>query len=60
MFKDIAQAERIRASNCYRTLAQWKEIQLSLWLILNPKNSSEDLEIGIEGETFEISEMYSA
>jgi rubrerythrin len=60
LFKAIAYAERIHAFNHYRNIRSEGDALTVSMAAFGSKTSSEDLQIGIDGETFEIEEMYPA
>jgi len=60
LFKAIAYAERIHASNHYRNIRSEGDALTTSMAAFGSKTTSEDLQIGIDGETFEIEEMYPA
>ena len=60
LFKAVSYAERIHASNHYRNIrTKGPDVTVSM-AGFGSTNTLEDLEIGIEGETFEMEEMYPA
>ena len=60
LFEAIAYAERIHASNHYRNIRSVGDALTVSMAGFGSKTRSEDLQIGIDGETFEIEEMYPA
>mgnify|MGYP005831051479 CR=1 FL=1 len=60
LFKAIAYAERVHASNHYNNIRTKGGNPTFAMAGFGSRNSSEDLEIAIEGETYEVSEMYPA
>ncbi len=60
LFKAIAYAERIHASNHYRNIRSEGDALTVSMAAFGSKTTSEDLQTGIDGETFEIEEMYPA
>ncbi len=60
LFTAVASAERIHASNHYRNImSKGGSVTVSMAVFVT-RNTSEDLQAGIDGETFEINEMYPA
>ncbi len=60
MFKAISHAERIHAGNHFRNITSRGGYTTISAAAFGSKNPSEDLQAGIDGETFEIKEMYPA
>ena len=60
LFEAIAYAERIHASNHYRNIRSEGDAMTTSMAAFGSKTTSEDLQIGIDGETFEVEEMYPA
>ena len=60
LFEAIAYAERIHASNHYRNIRSEGDALTVSMAAFGSKTTSEDLQIGIDGETFEVEEMYPA
>ena len=60
LFEAVAYAERIHASNHYRNIKSEGDALTVSMAGFGSKNTSEDIQIGIDGETFEIEEMYPA
>ena len=60
LFKAIAYAERVHASNHYRSIRSEGDALTVSMAAFGSKTTSEDLQIGIDGERFEIDEMYPA
>lgn len=58
LFNAIALAERIHAGNHFRNILSKGGFQTVSASVFGGRNTSEDLQAGIDGETFEISEMY--
>jgi len=58
LFTAIADAERVHASNHYRNILSKGAFSSASGAIFGTRNTSEDLQAGIDGETFEIEEMY--
>jgi len=60
LFEAVAHAERIHASNHYKNIRS-KGADVTVAMAgFGSTTTAEDLEIGIEGETFEMNEMYPA
>ncbi len=60
LFTAIAFAEQVHASNHYRNIkSKGGSVTVSM-AVFGSRTTSENLEAGIEGETFEIREMYPA
>ncbi len=60
LFKAIAYAERVHARNHYKNIRVKGESSTFASAGFGSTKSSEDLEIAIEGETYEVFEMYPA
>lgn len=60
LFKAIAHAERVHASNHYRNILSKGEAVTVSMAGFGSRTTSEDLQIGIDGENFEVHEMYPA
>jgi rubrerythrin len=60
LFKAIAYAERVHAGNHYNYITSKGDTTTVSKAIFGTRNVSEDLQAGIDGETFEITEMYPA
>jgi rubrerythrin len=60
MFNAISLAERIHAGNHFRNILTKGGTQTVSAAVFGARNTSEDLQAGIDGETFEINEMYPA
>ncbi len=60
LFTAIAFAEQVHATNHYRNIASKGHATVVSGAVFGSKNTSEDLQAGIDGETFEIMEMYPA
>jgi rubrerythrin len=60
LFKAIAYAEKVHASNHYKNIRTKGAATTVSGALFGTRNTSEDLQAGIEGETFEINEMYPA
>jgi rubrerythrin len=58
LFTAISLAERIHASNHFRNMLSKGGFQTVSAAVFGARNTSEDLQAGIDGETFEINEMY--
>jgi rubrerythrin len=59
LFRAIAYAEQVHASNHYRALREYKEdSKVFSGTPIGPGNTSKNLELAIMGEEFEIKEMY--
>ena len=60
LFTAVASAEQIHASNHYRLItSKGGSVTVSM-AVFGTRNTSENLQAGIDGETFEINEMYPA
>jgi rubrerythrin len=60
LFTAIAFAEQVHATNHYRNIMSKGGFTVVSAAPFGAKNTSEDLQAGIDGETFEIEEMYPA
>jgi len=60
MFTAIASAEQIHANNHFRNIRTKGSATVTSGALFGSANTSEDLQAGIDGETFEINEMYPA
>lgn len=60
LFGAIAFAEKVHATNHYRYIRSKGEALTVSAAIFGTRNTSEDLQAGIDGETFEVNEMYPA
>ncbi len=60
LFKAVASAELVHASNHYRNIRSKGDAVTVSKAVFGTRNTSEDLQAGIDGETFEIKEMYPA
>lgn len=60
LFTAVAFAERVHASNHYRNIMSKGESVTVSKAIFGSRSTSENLQAGIDGETFEINEMYPA
>ncbi len=58
LFNAISLAERIHAGNHFRNIMSKGGFQTVSAAVFGSRNTSEDLQAGIDGETFEINEMY--
>ncbi|MEL9941066.1 MAG: rubrerythrin family protein [Ignisphaera sp.] len=59
LFKAIAYAEQVHASNHYRVLRDYKEdAKVYSGTPIGPGNTSKNLELAIAGEEYEVKEMY--
>lgn len=58
LFNAISLAERIHAGNHFRDILSKGGFQTVSAAVFGTKKTSEDLQAGIDGETFEIDEMY--
>lgn len=58
LFTAIAFAEQVHANNHYRNIASKGDALTVSAAVFGTRNTSEDLQAGIDGETFEINEMY--
>ncbi len=60
LFTSVADAERIHAHNHYRNITSKGASATFSGAIFGTRSISEDLQAGIDGETFEVNEMYPA
>jgi len=60
LFTAIAFAERVHATNHYRNILTKGGTMIVSAAVFGSRKTSEDLQAGIDGETFEINEMYPA
>jgi rubrerythrin len=60
LFTAIAFAEQVHANNHFRNVVTKGAATVVSGALFGSKNTSEDLQAGIDGETFEINEMYPA
>jgi rubrerythrin len=60
LFNAISLAERIHAGNHFRNILSKGGFQTVSAAVFGSRNTSEDLQACIDGETFEINEMYPA
>ncbi|WXG46737.1 MAG: rubrerythrin family protein [Candidatus Atabeyarchaeum deiterrae] len=60
LFTAVAVAEKIHANNHYRNIKSKGAATVVSGALFGATNTSEDLQAGIDGETFEINEMYPA
>ncbi|MFQ6054289.1 MAG: rubrerythrin family protein [Candidatus Bathyarchaeia archaeon] len=60
LFRAVAYSERIHASNHYGNIRSRGDAVTVSVAGFGSRTTAEDLEIGIEGETFEVEEMYPA
>jgi rubrerythrin len=60
LFTAISLAERIHAGSHFRNILNKGGAQTVSAAVFGTRNTSEDLQAGIDGETFEINEMYPA
>lgn len=60
LFTAVAYAERVHASNHYRNIFSKGGAVTVSAAVFGSRSTSEDLQAGIDGETFEIEEMYPA
>ncbi|RSN68041.1 rubrerythrin family protein [Candidatus Korarchaeum cryptofilum] len=59
LFKAIAYAEQVHATNHYNVLKDYKEdAKVSAGTPIGPGSTSHNLELAIEGEEYEVKEMY--
>jgi rubrerythrin len=58
LFAAASAAERVHAGNHYKNIASKGPATVTSGAIFGTTNTSEDLQAGIDGETFEIEEMY--
>jgi len=61
LFRAIAYAEQVHATNHYRALREYNEdTKVVAEAPIGPGNTSKNLELAIRGEEYEVSEMYPA
>ncbi|MBS7278430.1 MAG: rubrerythrin family protein [Candidatus Freyarchaeota archaeon] len=60
LFQATSFAEKVHAGNHYRIIKSKGEAVTFSGAIFGTTNTSEDLQAGIDGETFEVNEMYPA
>ena len=60
LFKAVAFSEKVHASNHYRNIRTKGAATTVSGALFGTRNTSEDLQAGVDGETFEIEEMYPA
>jgi len=60
LFDAISAAEKIHAGNHFRNILTKGGAQTVSGAVFGARSTSEDLQAGIDGETFEINEMYPA
>jgi rubrerythrin len=60
LFTAVAFAESVHAGNHYRNIISKGDADTVSKAVFGTRNTSEDLQAGIDGETFEINEMYPA
>jgi rubrerythrin len=60
LFRAIAFAERVHAGNHYRNIVTKGAFRAVGGALFGTRNTSDDLQAGIDGETFEVNEMYPA
>ena len=60
LFTAVAFAEQVHASNHYRNIMSKGESVTVSMAVFGSRSTSENLQAGIDGETFEINEMYPA
>ena len=58
LFTATSAAERVHAGNHYKNIASKGATNVTSGAIFGTMNTSEDLQAGIDGESFEIEEMY--
>jgi rubrerythrin len=58
LFMAVAFAEKVHASNHYRNIRTKGAATTVSAAVFGPRSTAEDLQAGIDGETFEIEEMY--
>jgi len=58
LFTAIASAEQVHASNHYRNISSTGAFNTVGGALFGTRTPSEDLQAGIDGETFEVNEMY--
>jgi rubrerythrin len=60
LFRAIAYSERIHASNHYRNIMSKRDAVTVSMAGFGSRTTAEDLQIGMDGENFEVHEMYPA
>jgi len=60
LFTAIAYAEKVHATNHYRNIVSKGDALTVSGAIFGTRSTSEDLQAGIDGENFEVNEMYPA
>jgi len=60
LFTAVAFAEQVHASNHYKNITSKGDAVTVSAAVFGTRSTSEDLQAGIDGETFEITEMYPA
>jgi rubrerythrin len=60
LFTAVAFAEKVHATNHYRNIRTKGDATTVSAAVFGTRTTSEDLQAGIDGETFEINEMYPA
>ena len=60
LFRAIAYAERVHAGNHYKNIQHMGDITTVSGALFGSRTTSEDLQNGIDGEHYEIEEMYPA
>ena len=60
LFTAVADAERVHASNHYKNIVSRGAATTASAAVFGTRSTSEDLQAGIDGETFEVKEMYPA
>ena len=60
LFKAVANAEKIHAGNHYKNIHHKGDATTVSGALFGSRTSSEDLQNGIDGENYEVNEMYPA
>jgi rubrerythrin len=60
LFTAVSHAERIHASNHYRNIQRKGDVTTIGGALFGSRNTVDDLQHGIDGENFEVNEMYPA
>lgn len=60
LFRAVAYAEKIHAGNHYKNIQHKGDITTTSGALFGSRTSSEDLQNGIDGEHYEVDEMYPA
>ena len=60
LFTAVASAEKVHASNHYRNIKTKGATTTASGAIFGTRSTAEDLQAGVDGETFEVEEMYPA